>query len=342
MFPRFLEAEIPLVSAQSLASIFYSQFDFYRFHSLSFFRGGPLQKDANALWIDEGFGSLQYEESKYLAPTTTLYNHLMLGSDTSFVLNKISLYLGGTLSLVNANSQSQLFQGKKESYALGGYFSYFRQDGLFVNLGVRYFYKTQTLFFKESSLNHSIYGNGGSGVHLGVQVGQRFPIFSIFDVGNFFLEPSMMIQTGYLSGEKFTLRDNLNTQSIDGEMRGFFPLTSRLSLAFGKEWDSRGSLKGGFAMEYDTKINGIITLKEGNDSLIYLKERDDFRLDVFVEVDFKLNERFKFFARSHHLFFGKFGSAFGVNLGVRLGFGALLKHGLHSKKSIDWTDERLQ
>lgn len=341
MFASSLNAEIPYLSAQSLASIFYSQFDFFEFHSQSFFaRRGELRENPlnNGVWLNEGFGFLNHREGEYVAKVKTSYNYLSLGYDTSFAFSERSLYFGGVLGFINAHSQASLFDGKKEGYALGAYFSYIQQNRFFFDVSMKYFYKTQTIFFKDPFLSDSLYGDGGNGVHFVFDVGHRIGVSPILSGSVFFLEPSMMLEMGYLPKQTFKLQSQ-----IQGIMRGFFPLRIKANLAFGREWNSRykGSLKGGVALEYDDQVNGAISLRDES-SFLYLEKRDDFRVGLFLEADFILDQNLRFFMRSRSTFLGKINTDYAMNLGVRLSFGPLIMHGLHSKKSIDWTEEKLQ
>lgn len=340
--PCLLSAEIPYLFAQSLASIFYSQFDFFQIHSRPLFaRGGELRENflENGIWINEEFGFFQHREREYVARIDTPYNYLSLGSDTSFVFPQATLYFGGELGVISAVSRSRSFDEKRESYVLGAYFSYIQQNRFFVDLNAKYFYKRQTVFFREDFFRNFLYGDGNLGLYLGVSIGHRFSPLSTLTSNFFFLEPSIMMETGYLSTQGFALADK-----VKGKMKGFFPFGVKTSLAFGREWNSRykGSLKGGVALEYDRQINGAISLEDGINPLLYLKGEDDFRVGIFVEADFILNQNLRFFMRSNSTLSGKINVIYAMNLGVRLSFGPLNTHGLHYKKSIDWMDETLQ
>lgn len=342
VLPCLLSAEIPYLFAQSLASIFYSQFDLYQIHSRSLFtRSGELRENflENGIWINEEFGFLRHREREYVSRIETSYNHVSLGSDTSFALPQATLYFGGELGFIKANSRSSSFDQNKESYALGAYFSYIQQNRFFVDVNTKYFYKRQAVFFREDFFNNFLYDDGNHGLSLGINIGQRLNPFSSFTANFFFLEPSVMIETGYLSMQGFSLENGTK-----GKMKGFFPLGLKANLAFGREWNSRyrGSLKGGVGLEYDRKINGAISLEDGINPLLYLRGEDDFRVGIFMEADFILNDHLRFFMRSKSTFSGKINAVYAMNLGVRLSFGPLAKHGLHYKKSIDWMDETLQ
>lgn len=337
-----LSAEIPYLFAQSLASIFYSQFDIFQIQSRSLFaRSGELRENflENGIWINEGFGFLQHREREYVAKTNTSYNFLSLGLDTSFNLPQATLYFGGELGFISAPSSSMFFNENKESYALGAYFSYIQQDRFFVDLNTKYFYKRETVFFKEDFFRNFLYDEGNHGLLLGLNIGQRFNPSPVFPSSFFFLEPSLRIETGYLSMQGFALQNQAK-----GQMKGFFPLGIKANLAFGREWNLqyKGSFKGGVALEYDRKINGDISLEDGINPLLYLKGEDDFRVGIFMEADFILNQNLRFFMRSHSTFSGKLDVLYAMNLGVRLSFGPLATHGLHYKRSIDWMDESLQ
>lgn len=333
--------EIPYTSAQSLASVFYSQFNFFRLHSRSLFaRNGELRDNTlnNGVWVNEEFGFLKNRELDYALEARDIYNHFSFGIDT--LMPKTDLYLGGSVEIVAGKTQSHLYGGDKGSYALGVYGSYIHPSRFFVDVNMKYFYSTQNMVFKNSSLSDFVYGEGSSNFYIGINIGQRLNTsFSPFLPSFFFLEPTLSLESGYLPSQSFGLRDG-----VSGNMNGFAPLGIKANLAFGREWNEqyKGSLKGGVSLEYDHKINGKISLNDGVSSPIYLKERQDFRVGFFVEADFILNSNFRFFLRSNSTFLGKLNTLYAMNVGMRFSFGKITQHKLHSKDNINWNQEGLQ
>ncbi|WP_158654387.1 autotransporter outer membrane beta-barrel domain-containing protein [Helicobacter pametensis] len=338
-----LHAEIPYWSAQSLASVFYSQFDAFHLHSRSLFaRSGALRSNTlnNSVWFNEEFGFLKHRALDYALEDQGFYNNLSFGADTFVALPKAQLYIGGVLDIIAGTSSSPLYKGDKGSYGVGAYLTYFHHSRFFIDLYLKFFYATQTVVFANSPLQDSVWGLGAGNFALGINIGQRFDTsFSPFLPSFFFLEPSVSVESGYLPSQKFTLRNQ-----ITGEMQGFIPLGIKANLAFGYEWNRafRGSLKGGVSLEYDPKINGVIRIEDGISSSLRLPERYDFRVGLFMEGDFILNQSFRFFVRSKSTFSGKLNTIYAMNLGMRFSFGKVSKHGLHSKQTIDWNEERRQ
>lgn len=342
ILPCVLGAEIPYLLAQAISSAFYSQFNIFQIQSRSLFaRNGELRERVleNGVWLNEEFGALTHREREYVTQIDTPYNYFALGSDTSFALPQATLYFGGDLAFTTAPSQSTLVDMKKEAYALGGYFSYIHNNRFFFDVHLKYFYKRDSVFFKQDALRNPLYDEGKHNFYLGFDIGQRLRSSRELGLSFFFFEPSFLLATGYLPRQEFTFRNDLMAK-----MRGFFPLTLKSNLAFGREWNARykGSLKGGVSLEYDHQINGAISLEEGKDFLIYLKGQSDFRLSLFLEADFILNQNLRFFLRSHRSFSGKVDRSYALALGIRFSFAPFFTHGLHYKKSIDWMDEERQ
>ena len=337
------KAEIPRTSVQSLASIFYAQFDAYKIHSRSLYaRSGELRGNVlqNGLWLNEEFGLLEHRELDYALQSKDFYNNITLGLDSSWLVPHAKLYIGGAVDVIAGHSQASLYAGSRGNYAFGAYVSYIHEIQFFVDVNAKYFYSAQNFLFQNSSLNNSLYGKSGSHFYLGLNVGQRFSTsFSPFVENFFFLEPSVTIETGYLPTQEFTLKDG-----VRGKMEGFYPMGLKFNLAFGKEWNERykGSIKGGVAVEYDHQINGEMKFEDMLNPTLALAKRNDFAVGLFVEADFLLNEKLRFFFHSKSSFSGKINIPYALNLGFRFSFGKVFKSGLHSKESMNWQSEKLQ
>lgn len=343
VFCASLGAEFPRSSVQSLASIFYAQFDAYKLHSRSLYaRSGELRSNVlqNGLWLNEEFGFLEHRELDYALQSKDFYNNLSLGVDTSFALRRAKLYLGGALDVIAGYSQAGSYSGSRGNYALGVYLSYVHEMQFFFDVNAKYFYAAQNFIFQDPSLSDSVYGKDGSHFYFGVNFGQRFNTsFSPFVKNFFFLEPSIVLETGYLPAQKFILKDG-----VGGKMKRFYPLGVKFNLAFGREWNAsyKGSVKAGLSIEYDRQINGEMSFEDGINPPLLLSKEDDFGVGLFAEADFLLNEKLRFFFRAKTSLAQKISIPYAMNLGIRFSFGQVLQHGLHSKKSIDWQSENLQ
>lgn len=341
-YGSFLSAQIPYEYSQSLASAFYSKYQTFRLHSRSLFnRIGELRENLpnNGLWINNEWGLDGNRELDYAIKSQGLYNNLSFGMDTFFILPDAQLYFGGGFDFIVQTAKADLFGLKGENYGLGVYVTYYRDTQFFVDVSAQYFYTSRNIVFKNSALENLVYGGDESNFYLGINIGQRFGTFFSLFPHFFFLEPSLMLETGYLPTQKIHLRNVPYSQ-----MKGFIPFGIKGSLAFGREWNGQynGALKGGISLEYDQKINGKITIKDTPNPDLSLRERDDFRIGMFLEADFILNHNLRFFFRSNHTFLGKLNTLYAMTLGMRFGFGVLDQHRLHKKETIDWKNEKWQ
>lgn len=321
---------------KTILSILQSKYYTYKIHSNTLFsRLGELrgQKLQNGVWINDGFGFLARREMEGVLQADEAYNDFAVGIDTYLPAPFAKVYFGGYVDVVAGGIKSGLYNGDRQSYGLGGYVTYFNENQFFVDLYAKFFYATGQYFYNFATPQKSDSLNSANLV-LGVGIGQRFSLgFNTLQSFMFF-EPTLSVQSGYLSEESLKLSNN----SI-GVLKSRAPLALNLNLAIGQEFNEgfMGDVKAGISFGYDRTLGGAVILGEQN----YLVE-NDFRVGLFVEADFVLNDNFRFFFHSHSTSLGKFNVDYVANLGVRMIFGTLSKDGLNSRKNIDWNLEKLQ
>lgn len=341
VFFSFCYAEISSDYAQTLYTIFQSQYNIYKIHSTTLFsRVGELRRLElpNGLWVNESFGFLSHQSTDNILKVKESYNDLILGLDTYFDVIGGKVALGGSFNAIVADERTRLYQNSQESYATSAYLSYLGDNQLYFDVYAKYFYNAGEYTFQNSPIASKIQSLNSHNFLLGADIGQRFALMFSISQSFIFWEPSLQIYTGYLPRQVFYLPSGVN-----GRMAHQIPFALDLRVAFGKEFNSKylGDIKGGISFGYDNRIGGNIAINDGTSSQ-GLSAKSDMRLGLFLESDFVYNKNFRFFFRSESSFFGDLNIVYKASLGFRFSFGKVLQQSLKKSNDLNWQDESLQ
>lgn len=338
VFFQLLYSQSNQVFYNPTTTLFRSTYSIYKAHTLtSFSRLGELREQEldNSVWVSENFGFLQLNANNGNDRNTQSYNDLLLGLDTSITVGKSRFFMGGYLDILVDDSQSSYIEGSMQSYGFGAYFGYVNQHRFWVNLNLQYYYLASDNRLWDSQTRaldmHNFY--------LGAEVGQRFALIYSLDPSYIFWEPSLSIHTGYLPRSEMQFSNNFYAR-----MAHLVPFALDARVAFGKEFNSiyRGDIKGGVSIGYDNRLGGDILL---NDEGVPLERnnKSDWRIGLFLELDFILNQYLRFFFRSESTFFGDFNVNYQASLGLRFYFGKVAQQSLKvNPNNTYWQNEGLQ
>ncbi|RDU69579.1 autotransporter outer membrane beta-barrel domain-containing protein [Helicobacter cholecystus] len=321
-----------------MTTLLRSNYLIFKTHTLTTFsRLGELrdQELDNTVWISENFGFLRLQEGNGNNQNIQSYNNLLLGLDTSIAIRKSRFFVGGYLDIITDDSQSNGVDGSLQSYGLGAYLGYMNAYRFYLNLNMQYYYLASDYRLWGEKVDKMDTHN----FYLGVEVGQRFALTYSFDPGYFFWEPSLSMHTGYLPRST-----NSFPNGLYGRIAHLVPFALDARVAFGREFNSiyRGDIKGGISLGYDNRLGGDILINDFGE-LIERNNKSDWRIGLFLESDFILNQYLRFFFRSESTFLGDFNVTYQASLGIRFYFGKIATSSLKVKSNNTyWQNEGLQ
>lgn len=337
-FSFFAFAQTHQDSYNALTTLLRSNYLIYKAHTLtSFSRLGELREQEldNTAWISENFGFLQLNASNGNNKNSQSYNDLLLGLDTSISVGKSRFFMGGYLDIITDDSQSDGIDGSLQSYGLGAYFGYMNAHRLYASLNLQYYYLASDYRLNGMQVDKMDTHN----FYLGAEVGQRFALIYSLDPSYIFWEPSLSFHTGYLPRSV-----NSFPNGLSGRIAHLVPFALDARVAFGKEFNSiyRGDIKGGVSIGYDNRLGGDILLNDLGE-LVQRNNKSDWRVGLFLESDFILNQYLRFFFRSESTFLGDFNVIYQASLGIRFYFGKVATQSLKvSPNNTYWQNEGLQ
>ena len=337
-FSLFVYGQTKQDSYAMMTTLLRSNYLIYKAHTLTnFSRLGELREQElnNTAWVSENFGFLRLNASNGNNKNSQSYNDLLLGLDTSIAVGKSRFYMGGYFDAITDDSQSSGIDGSLQSYGFGAYFGYVNAHRFYVNLNMQYYYLASDYRLEGIQVDkvdtHNFY--------LGAEVGQRFALVYSLDPSYFFWEPSLSMHTGYLPRSTHTFPNGLY-----GRIAHLVPFALDARVAFGREFNSiyRGDIKGGISFGYDNRLGGDILINDFGE-LIERNNKSDWRIGLFLESDFILNQYLRFFFRSESTFLGDFNVAYQASLGIRFYFGKVASQSLKvSPNNTYWQNEALQ